>query len=114
MGLYSSSYYSKDGVSSPVFTVQTIETYTFSIPRRIQFAKQSVVLHGWANKHFAEDRQAIQTVHQKMSANYKEGALKGWDQPNTSDSDLMSREYSTSEWPTWRYDSTFFFLLLIY
>lgn len=71
-----------------------MKTYTYSIPRRIQFAKQSIVLHGWANKHFAEDQQAIQAVHQKISANYKEGSLKGCDVPNASDSDLTSREYS--------------------
>ncbi|EIM79096.1 uncharacterized protein STEHIDRAFT_116800 [Stereum hirsutum FP-91666 SS1] len=75
------------------FTLPPILAKT-DLPRRVQFAKQSVVIHGWGNKHFVEDRQAIEAIHQKMSANYKEGTLKPWDGLNTTDSDMTSKEYS--------------------
>ncbi|EIM86971.1 uncharacterized protein STEHIDRAFT_157257 [Stereum hirsutum FP-91666 SS1] len=75
------------------FTLPPIIAKT-DIPRRVQFAKQSIVIHGWGNKHFVEDRQAIETIHQKMSANYKEGTLKAWDVINAVDSNMTSKEYS--------------------
>lgn len=71
-----------------------MDTHLHSIPKRAQFAKQSVLLHGWANRHFTEDRQAIRLIHQKMSANYKEGSLKPWEPVDGSDTDMTSKEYS--------------------
>lgn len=84
----------KQSKSFTIYMRSIWEIYGPSIPRRVQFAKQSIVIHGWANKHFVEDRQAIEAIHQKMSANYKEGTLKPWDGLNTADSDMTSKEYS--------------------
>lgn len=71
-----------------------MDTHIRSIPKRAQFAKQSVQLHGWANKHFIEDRQAIRLIYQKMSANYKEGTLRPWESDNTASEHETSQEYS--------------------
>lgn len=96
MGFYPSSNHHKNRVSHLQFYARSIQkkTHRRSIPRRVQFAKQSIVIHGWGNKHFVEDRQAIETIHQKMSANYKEGTLKAWDVTNAVDSNMTSKEYS--------------------
>lgn len=77
-----------------LYIESTTEALTLhSIPKRAHFAKQSVLLDGTGNEHFSEDIRAIRLIHQKLSANYKEGALKEWGGTEGQDGTIHTHEY---------------------
>lgn len=52
--------------------------YVYSIPNRALLSKQVIELVGFGNPDFLSDIRAIQLIHQRLSASYKEGILLPW------------------------------------